>query len=296
MIATCLVIASVFAGAAHAAPGTAGKPLALGQGMTVAGTDLGCGFGGLAGHAGLTCARNGSTATQNSWSFRLEEGQLVLYHFLSGKTATTKTWKEPQTHPEPTGSGGTAGFTNVGVAKIGSGFVAAGTDLGCGVATFGGRVGVGCAKRDSSGQADVGSYGIELTQTTVQVLYVDASGNVKTVFTATTAAAGTFRIASVTSPASVKQNGPKGTMVIRLTGQPTFPVTVHSAPASCPSGLSCVAGSARFERPANLLRWVAWACHGSLTKNWTLDHWVWVTDAAGRSTQRVREKVVCDVG
>ena len=180
--ALCVSLAaSAFAGGR-----TAGKPLELGQGMKIAGTDLGCGFGGVAGHAGITCARNGPTATRNSWAFRLEEGQLVAYHFLNGKTAT-RTWKEPRTKPEPTGAGGQTGLANVGTARIGSGFFADGTDIGCGVATFGGKVGVGCAKRDAIGQADIGSYGIELTQTTVQVIHVDASGNVKTVFAASTA-------------------------------------------------------------------------------------------------------------
>lgn len=298
-LATSVVVASVFAASAQAGGRIAGKPLELGQGMTIAGTDLVCGFGGLAGHAGVTCARNGATATQNSWSFRLEEGRLVLYHFLAGRTAATHTWKEPTTQPEPTGSGGTSGLTNVGTAHAGTGFFADGTDLGCGVATFGGKVGVGCAKRDSAGQADLGSYAVELTQTTVQVVHVDASGNVKTVFTATTAAAaaaGPFRIGTASSPASVKQNGAKGTMVIHWTGHPAFPVTVHAAVASCPSGLSCSGGTAIFQQPVNPLRWNAWTCTGNLTKSWTLDYWVWVTDAGGRSTQKVRQKVVCDVG
>jgi len=296
-LGTSLVVALMLAAGAQAGNRTAGMPLELGQGMTIAGTDLVCGFGGLAGHAGITCASNGPTATKNSWAFRLEEGRLVVSHFLNGNTASQETWNEPKTQPEPAGAGGTSGLSNVGTARVGTGFFADGTDLGCGVATFGGRVGVGCAKRDSSGAADVGSYGIEMTETTVQVLHVEANSAVETVFTATTAAAaGPFRIGSVSSPASIKQNGPKEAMVIHWTGHPAFPVTVHTAAASCPSGLTCSSGTGRFEQPTNPLRWIAWACNGNLTKNWTLDYWIWVTDAGGRSTQKVRQKVVCDVG
>jgi hypothetical protein len=105
-----------------------------------------------------------------------------------------------------------------------------------------------------------------------------------------------FRITRIDSPASVLQNGSRGIATIHWSGRPTFPVTMHDAPASCPAGFTCTGETSVATQRANPLTWAAWWCAGSETSNWTLDFWFWLTDAKGQRTQKVRQQVTCDVG
>ncbi len=105
-----------------------------------------------------------------------------------------------------------------------------------------------------------------------------------------------FRITRIDSPQSVQQNGPRGIATIYWSGHPTFPVTMHDAPASCPAGFNCDSETTIAAERANPLRWDPWWCAGNVTSNWTLDYWFWLTDAKGHRTQRVREQVTCNVG
>jgi hypothetical protein len=103
---------------------------------------------------------------------------------------------------------------------------------------------------------------------------------------------GTFQIVRTSSPAYVVSNGPREPITIWWSGTPTFPVTMHDAPASCPSGFTCSSETNVVTAPANPLRWAAWWCSGT-TRPWTLDFRFWLTDAAGQTTQRIRAKVQC---
>jgi hypothetical protein len=107
-----------------------------------------------------------------------------------------------------------------------------------------------------------------------------------------TTSADTFRILRTSSPQYVLNNGAHGTIAIWWTGRASFPVTVHDAPASCPSGFTCHAQTDLVGAQANPLRWAAWWCSGS-DRAWTLDFWFWLTDASGAATQRVRARVAC---
>jgi hypothetical protein len=182
-LAIAVLVLPLAAAVSAAATRTAGKPLTPGQALRIAGTDVVCGYGGSTGHVGIVCGRNSAAGTRASWSLRLEETQLLVFRIRGGRISGTHVWHEPRTRPEPTAAGVTS-LQAIGTARLGSGFFANGTDLGCGVARFDGRVGVGCAKRDPVGAPVKRSYGVELTQAEVKVLHVDAAGNVKTVWSA----------------------------------------------------------------------------------------------------------------
>jgi hypothetical protein len=182
-VSPLVLVLLLVAGSGTAATETAGRPLEPGQALRVTGTDIVCGYAGSTGHVGIVCGRNSAAGTRASWSLRLEEGQLLVFRIRNGKTRATHTWREPKTQPEPTIAGATS-LKAVGTAQVGTGLFADGTDIGCGIARFSGHVGVGCAKRDSVGAPVKLSYGVQLTESLVQVLHVDAAGNVKTVWEA----------------------------------------------------------------------------------------------------------------
>lgn len=105
-----------------------------------------------------------------------------------------------------------------------------------------------------------------------------------------------FRITRIVSPKSVRQGGPRGRATIYWTGSPSFPVTMHDEPASCPAGFTCSSETKVAAKHASPLTWAAWWCSGDATATWPLDFWFWLSDATGHRTQKVREQVLCQVG
>lgn len=177
-----------------------------------------------------------------------------------------------------------AGFTVVGDAVISSANVSNGEVLRWKVTGL-------C-------HVDVGPQGGELAATASGTLRIRLGGGGTGSGTTTVAkpTAVPFRITRIDSPASVRENGARGTATIHWSGNPTFPVTMHDAPASCPGGLTCSSETTVATHRANPLAWKVWWCSGNVASDWKLDFWLWLTDAKGEQTQRVRKQVICHVG
>ncbi len=109
-----------------------------------------------------------------------------------------------------------------------------------------------------------------------------------------------FRITQATYPTRFAQGGPVGSVTVGWSGDPAFPLTVEFAPAA---GCSTAAytcdsfSSPAFGQASNPLVWSPGvACRGRLppsTPAVTGPYFLYVVDAAGRSTQVLRVAVTC---
>jgi hypothetical protein len=168
-------------GASAATARTGAKPVVLkhGQGITVAGTDMTCGFAGPANHGGVSCQHSSSKA-KVPFSFRIEENELLAYRIAKGRVTVAGAWKEPRgTIAEPR-SAAVSRFKLVAKLAPGGKFDAVGSDLGCSVYAFKGKTVVACFKFDAKGIAD-GSYAAALSNSALQVSRFQ-NGNGTTVF------------------------------------------------------------------------------------------------------------------
>ncbi len=166
-IFTLLVAAALpQASEARAANGGA-TVLKPGQGVAVSGTDMVCAFGGPANEIGLACLQT-SPAAKSLYSFRLEEGRLLVFRSVGGKTARVGGWKEPAGRIAQRRSSTISHFKSVGQVSVGNRFNAAGSDLGCNVYSFKAAVVVACFKLTAKGILN-GSYAAALSANGAQV-------------------------------------------------------------------------------------------------------------------------------
>ena len=150
-------------------------------------------------------------------------------------------------------------------------------------------------KRGSGAGASTGSGSSQPPATTTPTSPPPKNPPPTTTSTGVGGGANPFRITHIDSPASVRQNGPRGTATIHWSGRPRFPVTIHDEPASCPAGFTCSSETKVATERANPLKWAAWWCSGNVSASWKLDFRFWLTDATGRRTQKVRQQVLCKV-
>jgi hypothetical protein len=103
-----------------------------------------------------------------------------------------------------------------------------------------------------------------------------------------------FEITSVSSPSSVKLNGPRGALRVAWAGNPTFPVKMVYAPDSCPPGLNCATVTETFTTPANPLvfQGSVW-CFGQLGSAVLFDYSVYLVDATGKKTKLKNADFTC---
>lgn len=180
-----LALLAMLAAGTTAAESWAAPTLSLnpGQVVRIRGTDVACAYGGPANHNGIECVHDSPAGARNSWTFRLEEDFLYVFHVVGGAQRASHSWRLAHTRDEPQSPAVNDATDLVGSLSVGRRFGAAETDLVCVVSRVGKVAGVTCAKRTSSGAVVPGSYEVVVTKALLRVQQLRTSG-LATVFVA----------------------------------------------------------------------------------------------------------------
>ena len=86
-------------------------------------------------------------------------------------------------------------------------------------------------------------------------------------------------------------NGAHGEFAVYWAGYPRFPVTIAGAVARCPAKVQCAAAEWTIDTRQNPVP-ISFHCTGP-TGGWAWDYDLWMTDARGIRTQKIRVSVTC---